>query len=339
MRNFPHRYSESARVPTTLLMRRAFAAALAAALASSAAPAVAAADPRAERDALLVRIADLTDRLEDAEMGVVKAQFQQQSTSVNAARTRAVVRAHAVNAYMHGNALPEGARRGPAIYLEVAARKHRAMLTDATDAQVEAKQARDEAEAARVQLRTANAELNRARELLDAEVAADDARRAEEKRRADEAARRADEARRQALLSRTAAQTGLRPRHKLATQRQVDLMARYPFGPLPSGAVPSGLRATGQRIEGLASWYGPGFHGRATASGAIYDQEGWTTASRDLPLGTMLVVSRGDRHVLLLVNDRGPYVYDRVLDLSHAAAVALGVGVTPVVAEVVAPTG
>lgn len=337
MRNFPHRYSESAWVPTTLLMRRAFAAALATALAGSATPAMAAADPRAERNALLVRIADLTDRLEGAEAGVVKAQVQQQSTSVGAARTRAVVRAHAVNAYMYGNALPEAARRGPAIYLEVAARKQRAMLSDAADAQVEAKQARDAAERARAELRTANTELNRARELLDVEVAADDARRAEEQRRADEAMRRADEARRQALLSRSAVQNGQRSRYKQATQRQVDLMARYPFGPLPSGAVPSGLRATGERIEGLASWYGPGFHGRATASGAIYDQEGWTTASRDLPLGTMLLVSRGDRHVLLLVNDRGPYVYDRVLDLSRAAAVALGVGVTPVVAQVVAP--
>ena len=59
-------------------------------------------------------------------------------------------------------------------------------------------------------------------------------------------------------------------------------------------------------------------------------------ASKELPLGTILVVARGDRRVLLLVNDRGPYVAGRVLDLSAAGARALGLGgVGPVVAEVV----
>jgi rare lipoprotein A len=65
--------------------------------------------------------------------------------------------------------------------------------------------------------------------------------------------------------------------------------------------------------------------------------EGWTTASRELPLGTLLVVSRNGKRVLLLVNDRGPYVADRVLDLSHAASVYLGVGVSAVTAEIVVP--
>ena len=75
-------------------------------------------------------------------------------------------------------------------------------------------------------------------------------------------------------------------------------------------------------FEGIASWYGPGFNGRPTASGAIYDQEAWTVASKELPLGTWLVVRRGEQRVLLLVNDRGPYVEGRVLDLSAAAALA-----------------
>ena len=325
-------YSPSAWVPTTLSMRRALAAMVAAVtVASAAAPAGAGAQgPRAARAELLVRIAELTDRLEEAEAGVVNAYARQQSSRHVEARTRELVRAHAVAAYIHGGGVPESARRGPAIYLEIAARKRQAILRDAVDAQEEATRARDLAEAARAELRDAGSELDAARALLDAEVAADDARRAEVERRA-------DEARRRALLERMATERGLKPRHRISTQRQVELMAKYPFGPLAPGAVPVGLRPTGQRIEGLASWYGPGFHGRATASGAIYDQEGWTTASRDLPLGTMLLVSRGDRRVLLLVNDRGPYVYDRVLDLSHAAAVALGVGVTPVVAEVVVP--
>ena len=115
-------------------------------------------------------------------------------------------------------------------------------------------------------------------------------------------------------------------------------MGRTPFGPLAPGApLPPGLRLTGQRIVGNASWYGPGFNGRPTASGAIYDQEGWTAASKELPLGTVLLVTRGDRRVLLLVNDRGPYVGDRVLDLSAAAARAVGLGgVGLVTADVVA---
>ena len=77
---------------------------------------------------------------------------------------------------------------------------------------------------------------------------------------------------------------------------------------------------------------------QTTASGALYDQEGWTCASRDLPFGTMLLVGHAGRKVLLLVNDRGPYVADRVLDLSHAAAQALGVRLGPVDAQVVVPS-
>ncbi|MGH9178662.1 MAG: septal ring lytic transglycosylase RlpA family protein, partial [Acidimicrobiales bacterium] len=129
----------------------------------------------------------------------------------------------------------------------------------------------------------------------------------------------------------------LLPRHRAATERQLSLMRRIPFGPVALGPLPSGLVPTGPRVEGNASWYGPGFNGRPTASGAIYDQEGWTVASKELPLGTLLAVTRGDRRVLLLVNDRGPYVAGRVLDLSAAAARALGLsGVAPVSAEVVA---
>ena len=100
------------------------------------------------------------------------------------------------------------------------------------------------------------------------------------------------------------------------------------------------LVATGQVIEGRASWYGPGFDGRRTASGAVFDQEGWTVAHKTLPLGTILLISRGDRHVLALVNDRGPFVAGRVLDLSKGVATQLGTisaGVATVRAQVVVP--
>lgn len=76
--------------------------------------------------------------------------------------------------------------------------------------------------------------------------------------------------------------------------------------------------------EGLASWYGPGFEGLPTASGEAYDPHGYTAAHKRLPLGTELRVSYGGRSVHVTVNDRGPYVRGRELDLSRGAAQRLG---------------
>ncbi len=78
--------------------------------------------------------------------------------------------------------------------------------------------------------------------------------------------------------------------------------------------------------EGLASWYGPGFHGAKTASGETYNQHDLTAAHRSLPLGTHARITNLDnrRSVTVRINDRGPYVDGRVLDLSYAAARALG---------------
>ncbi len=81
------------------------------------------------------------------------------------------------------------------------------------------------------------------------------------------------------------------------------------------------------RAEGetaLASWYGPGFEGLPTAGGEPYDPWGYTAAHKTLPLGTELQVSYGGNSVMVTVNDRGPYVGDRELDLSQGAAQALG---------------
>ena len=77
---------------------------------------------------------------------------------------------------------------------------------------------------------------------------------------------------------------------------------------------------------GVASWYGPGFHGRKTASGARYNQNALTAASRTLPLGTKVMVTNLDngKKVEVTINDRGPYVDDRIIDLSRAAARKLG---------------
>jgi rare lipoprotein A len=89
--------------------------------------------------------------------------------------------------------------------------------------------------------------------------------------------------------------------------------------------------------RGIASWYGTKFHGRKTASGEIYDMEKFTAAHRTLPLGTYVKVKRTDGKgdsVVVKVNDRGPFVDNRVIDLSRAAARQLGMlneGVAPVV--------
>ncbi len=74
--------------------------------------------------------------------------------------------------------------------------------------------------------------------------------------------------------------------------------------------------------EGLASWYGPGFHGRKTASGERYDQRDLTCAHRKLPFGTKLKVTnlRNGQELILTVNDRGPFIGKRIVDVSHEAA-------------------
>jgi rare lipoprotein A len=79
--------------------------------------------------------------------------------------------------------------------------------------------------------------------------------------------------------------------------------------------------------RGVASWYGPGFHGQATASGETYDQFEMTAAHRTWPLGTRVRVTNEEngRSCTVRINDRGPFVGDRILDLSFAAANQLGV--------------
>lgn len=105
-------------------------------------------------------------------------------------------------------------------------------------------------------------------------------------------------------------------------QALVDLLA--PAG--PAAEIPDGFAPTGVTFEGVASWYGPGFEGNPTASGQIFDPSLFTAASKELPLGTWLFVQHEGRGVVVLVNDRGPYVEGRILDLSQAAAEALGIG-------------
>ncbi len=84
--------------------------------------------------------------------------------------------------------------------------------------------------------------------------------------------------------------------------------------------------ARGYDEVGMASWYGSDFHGRKTASGQIYDMYGLSAAHKTLPLGTRVRVTNlaNNRSAVLTVNDRGPFVRGRILDLSYGAARHLG---------------
>lgn len=88
--------------------------------------------------------------------------------------------------------------------------------------------------------------------------------------------------------------------------------------------------------RGRASWYGPGFHGRRTASGERFDMNELTAAHRTLPFGTRVRVrnTQNGREVVVRINDRGPQITERIIDLSKAAAAALDLlqaGEAPVV--------
>ncbi len=102
-----------------------------------------------------------------------------------------------------------------------------------------------------------------------------------------------------------------------------------------SNTPPAGLQPTGITLNGLASWYGPGFQGNTTANGEIYNMYGYTAAHKSLPFNTWIKVTHGGRSVFVRINDRGPYVGGRILDLSFSSAQAIGIsGVGYVNAEI-----
>ena len=94
------------------------------------------------------------------------------------------------------------------------------------------------------------------------------------------------------------------------------------------------------RLEGMASWYGQEYAGRTTANGEIFDPMSLTAAHRSLPFGTVVRVRNqaNGKIVQVRINDRGPFIENRIIDLSYAAAVEIGMvnaGVAPVRVEVV----
>lgn len=101
------------------------------------------------------------------------------------------------------------------------------------------------------------------------------------------------------------------------------LLAALAGGGCGSSRGPEPPRVRPGKIDrGIASWYGPKFHGRRTANGEVYDMHGLTAAHRSLPFGTWVEVTNLDngRRVLVRINDRGPFIRGRVLDVSFGAA-------------------
>src|SRR4030043_901909 len=94
--------------------------------------------------------------------------------------------------------------------------------------------------------------------------------------------------------------------------------------PVPEAKIEK--RESREVQHGVASWYGGEFHGRPTSSGEIYDMNQLTCAHNTLPLGTVVMVTNleNGRTLELKVNDRGPFVKERILDVSYAAAQMLG---------------
>jgi len=102
-----------------------------------------------------------------------------------------------------------------------------------------------------------------------------------------------------------------------ATQRPY-IINNHTFYPLPS--------SRGYVEKGIASWYGSNFHGRQTSNGEIYNMHGQTAAHKILPMHTMVLVANleNGRKTVVRINDRGPFVSGRIIDLSHHAAREIG---------------
>ena len=280
---------------------------------------------RAQRVVLLRRIANLTDASTASQARAAAAGKRRFFADLAADTARRQVARYVVDSYVDGVQGAEVDQLRRNVYADVASKTDRLLFTVLDQAKAKADAESEAADHAVDDARRTTDELRTLRAELEATIA--------DREAADQASA---DARR---LKSPGAKLSTHPRYARTTRAQSLLFQQFTFGPV--SALPDGLVATGQVVAGPASWYGPGFDGRPTASGAIFDQEGWTVASKELPLGTILLIHRDDRMVLALVNDRGPYVAGRVLDLSHGVAEALGTvqaGVARVTAEVVAPT-
>jgi rare lipoprotein A len=115
------------------------------------------------------------------------------------------------------------------------------------------------------------------------------------------------------------------PKHRIVYEKPTPPPEKKEEGPVPELKIEK--RGTREVQYGMASWYGGEFHGRPTSSGEVYDMYQLTCAHNTLPLGTAVMVTNleNGRSLELKVNDRGPFVKERIIDLSYAAAQILGI--------------
>jgi len=104
--------------------------------------------------------------------------------------------------------------------------------------------------------------------------------------------------------------------------------------------VPKKTVPIGWSQKGIASWYGPNFHGKYTSNGEIYNMYAFTAAHKTLPMNTIVKVTNlhNNKSVIVRINDRGPFVKGRIIDLSYAAGKTIGLdktGTAPVKLEVI----
>jgi rare lipoprotein A len=275
----------------------------------------------------------LSDRLDEAAArdGGLRLAYSQLDDARYAAQSALNTRARQV--YMASAPSPVGnwaADLAAPELQELARRGERAALTvdqalvDAVTAraeQMKALQRQADAFRARllVQAKEVFADQDRARELLAQAQALAAAEQAAEVLRQLAATQSVlDGVSERVTLALTPAQTR---RSKNAFEREAPVIALLES---TGAGIPAGYSRSGQVVSGTASWYGPGFVGNPTASGAPYDPERLTCANKELPLGTVIHVWANGLETNCLVNDRGPYVGDRVLDMSRAGARALG---------------
>ena len=132
-----------------------------------------------------------------------------------------------------------------------------------------------------------------------------------------------------AVLSTSDAQAHSRGHHRHHRHHSHHHASRADLYDLQPAAEAAEDSESGRAIQsGLASWYGPGFHGHRTASGEAFNQNALTAAHPSLPFGTRVKVvnqSNGES-VVVRINDRGPHCRGRIIDLSRASARALGIG-------------
>jgi rare lipoprotein A (peptidoglycan hydrolase) len=142
-----------------------------------------------------------------------------------------------------------------------------------------------------------------------------------------------------ALIKSSKQYTGSTMATSVPLPRQEQLQADRPPEAVKKTRKTGSLRNRLMQL-GKASWYGPGFHGKPTASGEVFDQSLMTAAHNTFPLGSRAKVTNleNGHSVEVRINDRGPYAAGRIIDVSRAAAGALGIvgpGVAPVQVEVV----